>query len=81
MNMTSFVRKVDSLGRVVLPVEVRRQLGIGVKSEVELSVEDGKVVLRRPEHRCVFCGSGEGLLPFEGKEVCLACVRRLSQLR
>lgn len=65
-------RKLDDLGRVVLPIELRRQLGIQPGAEVEILVEGGDVILRRWVPRCVICG-GPATGLFHGKAVCMTC--------
>jgi transcriptional pleiotropic regulator of transition state genes len=72
-------RKVDALGRVVLPVEVRRTLGIDVGDLVDVAVEEGHVVLRKVQRGCTFCGSIEGLRDYADRLVCEACITRLAQ--
>jgi len=72
-------RKIDSLGRVVLPAEMRRQLGMETGDLVAITVDDGRVVLEKIEVRCVFCGSVEGLREFSDKLVCAACIDALSR--
>lgn len=71
-------RKVDQLGRVVLPAELRRQLGIREGDLVEISIEDERVVLERVESRCVFCGATADLRQHRDRLVCASCVRDLS---
>ncbi len=81
MKSTGIIRKVDNLGRIVLPVELRRQLDIDVKSDVEIFVDGGQVILRKYAPNCVFCGSTENLVEFEGKNVCVTCVGKLAALK
>lgn len=71
-------RKVDGLGRVVLPAEMRKQLGIDVGDLVDISIDGNHVVLEKVEQRCVFCGSTDELHEHRGKLVCAACVAALS---
>ena len=81
MKSTGIIRKVDSLVRIVLPVELRRQLDIDVKSDVEIFVDGSQVILRKYAPNCVFCGSTESLVEFEGKNVCVTCVGKLAGLK
>ena len=74
---TGIRRKVDDLGRVVIPAGVRRSLNIREGDEVEVSVEGDQVILAKPIDQCVFCGSVEALSPFRGKRVCRACLAGL----
>ena len=75
-------RKVDRLGRVVLPAELRRQLEIREGDLMEIAVDDnGRIVLEKVAHRCVFCratGPGTELREFEHKLVCETCVEKLT---
>ena len=56
MQTTGIIRKVDDLGRIVLPVEVRRAMGIQVGTELEILVENRRIVLEKMENCCIFCG-------------------------
>ena len=71
-------RKVDDLGRIVLPVELRRQLGIRAGDELDISVDGAMVLLSKIESRCVFCDSLEQLRGYREKQVCGSCVTALS---
>ena len=70
-------RKVDELGRIVLPVEMRRLFGIRPGDEMEISVDGGAIQLRKVEVRCVFCEGTDGLKPFRQKQVCAQCAGSL----
>ena len=80
MKSTGIVRKVDNLGRIVLPAEMRRLLDID-KSDVEIFVDGDQVLLRKHSPSCVFCGERKDLAEFEGKNICAACVARLKRTR
>ncbi|MGG3471529.1 AbrB/MazE/SpoVT family DNA-binding domain-containing protein [Neobacillus pocheonensis] len=71
---TGIVREVDELGRVVLPMELRRTMGIGRKDAVEISVEGNWVVIQPYKQFCHFCGSDKDISPFKGKYICETCV-------
>ena len=73
MKSTGIVRKVDELGRVVLPMELRRTLGIGEKDPLEIHVDSDKIILRKYEPGCVFCNNTTDIQLFNGKNVCRAC--------
>ena len=70
MKSTGIVRKVDELGRIVLPIELRRTLNIELKDPVEIYVDGQSIVLRKHEPTCVFCGGSKKIAPFKGKNVC-----------
>jgi transcriptional pleiotropic regulator of transition state genes len=79
MKSTGIVRKVDELGRVVIPIELRRTLSIEEKDALEIYVDGERVVLRKYEPACTFCGNAEGVRQFKGKNVCPACTSQLAQ--
>ncbi len=74
MKATGIVRKVDELGRIVVPIELRRSLGIGDRDAVEMFMEDNSIVIRKHQPSCVFCGSTEGILEYKQKVVCKNCI-------
>jgi transcriptional pleiotropic regulator of transition state genes len=80
MKATGIVRKVDELGRVVIPIELRRTLGIGEKDALEIFVDTDKIILRKYEPTCIFTGSAENLFHFRGKLVSRDCLEELRQL-
>ena len=71
-------RKVDDLGRIVLPVELRRLYGIRTGDALEISVDGDAIVLRKLELGCVFCGAMVGLADFRGRHVCRPCAAELT---
>lgn len=79
MKSTGIVRKVDTLGRVVLPVELRRVLDIQIKDDLEIYVHGSTIILKKYQPNCVFCGGKESLTEFEDKLVCASCIKKLSQ--
>lgn len=79
MKSIGIVRKIDKLGRIVLPVELRKTLGIAESDDIEISVDGDKIVLRKHEEVCIFCGSEEDVTDFHGKNVCEDCLNELRQ--
>ena len=77
MKSTGIIRKVDDLGRIVLPIELRRMLDIAERDELEIFMENDRIVLQKYETACIFCGSNQDLVSFAGKNVCRSCVRNL----
>ena len=77
MKSTGIVRKVDELGRIVLPIELRRTLDIAEKDSLEIYVDDDRIILRKYEPTCVFCGSSKDVLSFKGKNICPNCLNEL----
>ena len=80
MKSTGIVRKVDELGRIVLPIELRRTLDIDEKDALEIYVDGSSVILRKYEPSCVCCGDAGDVLTYKGKNICRACLREMSQL-
>lgn len=78
MKATGIVRKVDELGRIVLPIELRRSLDISIKDPLEIYVEGNRIVLKKYAADCVFCGSDANTVPFQGKLICADCRRALA---
>ncbi len=77
---TGIRRKVDDLGRVVIPAGIRRSLNIREGDAMEVHVDGEQVILSKPTDQCVFCGSEQGLRPFRGKNVCRACIAAVGVL-
>ncbi|MGI6145432.1 MAG: AbrB/MazE/SpoVT family DNA-binding domain-containing protein [Clostridia bacterium] len=78
MRSTGIVRKVDELGRVVIPIELRRTLGIEEKDALEIYVDQEKIILKKYEPACVFCGSADNVQYFRGKLVCKECAQAMA---
>ena len=77
MKSTGVVRQLDNLGRVVLPIELRRTMGIGVKDLLEVFVDGEDIILRKYQPACLFCGSQEDVVEYRGKNICRACLEQL----
>ncbi len=73
-------RKVDDLGRVVIPAGIRRSLGIREGDALEVSVQGDEVVLSRPVNQCVFCNSEQELHTFRNKAICASCATGVGML-
>lgn len=80
MKSTGIVRKVDELGRVVIPIELRRTLSIDEKDALEIYVDGERIVLRKYEPACIFCGNADGVRPFKGKNVCPHCLEAMKDV-
>ena len=78
MVSTGMARRVDDLGRIVLPVEMRRMFGIRAGDELEIGVDGGAILLRKVEARCVFCDCPDRPRPYRAKLVCASCAVELS---
>ncbi len=79
MKSTGIVRKLDNLGRIVLPIELRRTLQIEEKDPVEIFVEDDMVILKKYQPSCLFCGDAKGVISFKGRNICPACLEELTK--
>lgn len=80
MKSTGIVRKVDELGRVVLPIELRRNLDINEKDALEIFVDDEKVILKKYQPADIFSGSMEDLVDYKGKKVSKASILEMAAL-
>jgi transcriptional pleiotropic regulator of transition state genes len=75
---TGIVRHIDELGRIVIPIELRKRLGLAEKDKLEISVKDEVILLSRPHDSCVFCGRESELVEHRGRAVCELCVTELA---
>lgn len=80
MKATGIVRKVDELGRIVLPIELRRTLNIEIKDPLEIYVDGESIMLKKYQPACVFCGSSDEVQQIKGKNVCGECIKELQNL-
>ena len=78
MKSIGIVRRIDELGRIVLPIEVRRRLELDAKDGVEIFVEKDRVILKKYEPSCIFCGDAEDVLFFKDKRICRKCLEELN---
>ena len=79
MKATGIVRKVDELGRIVLPIELRRTLNIEIKDSLEIFVDGESIILKQYKPCCVFCGEGSDMVTHMGKNVCAECAKAISE--
>ena len=79
MKATGITRKIDELGRIVLPIELRRGLDIGEKDALEIYVENDSIILKKFKKYCLFCGSEDNIVEFKGKNVCSECISQLKK--
>ena len=77
MKSTGVVRQLDTLGRIVLPIELRRTMDIGVKDMIEIFVEDDQIILKKYHPSCIFCSDARDVVPYMGKLVCKNCLNEL----
>lgn len=74
MKATGIVRKVDELGRVVIPMELRKTMGIDIKDPLEIFVEEETIILKKYEPACIFCGNAKDTVTFGGRVLCRKCI-------
>ena len=79
MKSTGIVRKVDELGRIVLPIELRRTLGIEEKDRIEIFVDGESIVLRKYQPACIFCDNAKDIINYKGKNICPDCIRAMTE--
>ena len=67
------------MGRIVLPIELRRTLGIDVKDALEIFVDGNQIVLNKYEPACIFCNSANDIVNFKAKNICRQCLKELTE--
>lgn len=77
LKSTGIIRRVDELGRVVIPIELRNKFGITEKDPMEIYVDGTSIILKKYEPNCIFCNNSKNLIEFEGKQVCSKCAKAL----
>ncbi len=77
MKSTGIVRKIDELGRVTLPSELRKTLNLAEKDGLEIFVEGNMIFLKKYEPSCIFCGNARGVIAYKEKMVCTECLEEL----
>ena len=76
---TGIIRHIDDLGRIVIPIEIRKRFALGEKDPLEISVKDDVILLSKPQTVCIFCGRRSALQEHRGRAVCLACVNEIAE--
>ena len=79
MKSTGIVRKVDELGRIVLPIELRSTLGIEEKDRIEIFVDGESIILRKYQPACIFCDNAKDIINYKGKNICPDCIRAMNE--
>ena len=79
MKSTGIVRKVDELGRIVLPIELRRTLGIEEKDRIAIFVDGESIILRKYQPACIFCDNAKDIINYKGKNICPDCIRAMNE--
>lgn len=81
MKSTGMTRRLDELGRIVIPVELRRTLDLDIRDPLEIFVEEDMILLRKYQRSCIFCDSADDLIHFKGKIVCRKCAQSLCAVK
>jgi transcriptional pleiotropic regulator of transition state genes len=79
LKSTGIVRKVDELGRVVIPIELRRTLNIEEKDSLEIYVDGEHIILKKYEPACIFCGNAKDVIVYKGKNICPTCMEEFKK--
>jgi transcriptional pleiotropic regulator of transition state genes len=79
METKSAFRKIDELGRIVIPIDIRRKLGVNNGESLEIALQNDTVILKKHHETCIFCFGSEDLVSFEGKLVCNKCIEKLTK--
>ena len=81
MKSTGIIRRMDELGRVVIPIEIRNQFNIVEKDPIEIFVDGSSIVLKKFEPNCIFCGNTKNLLTYNDKLICENCSKKIGTLK
>lgn len=79
MKSTGIVRRIDELGRIVLPIELRNKMDIKNKDSIEIFVDEDKIILKKYEPACLFCGNADDVILYRGKLVCRHCLEEMGK--
>ena len=80
MKSTGIIRKLDELGRVVIPIELINKFNISEKDPIEIYVDGSNIILKKYESNCIFCGNTEKLKEYKDKKICENCLKKISGL-
>ena len=81
MKSTGVIRKVDELGRIVIPKEVRSKLKIDIKDSIEIYVDGNSIVLKKYDPGCIFCGNSRNQNTYKDKLICKNCLENIFNIR
>ena len=79
MKSTGIVRRVDELGRIVLPIELRRTLDITERDSLEIFVDGSSIILKKYQPACIFCDDAKDVVSYKGKNICAKCLKELKE--
>lgn len=79
MKSYGIVRRIDELGRIVLPIETRKRLGLDAKDPVEIIAEKDRIIIKKFEPTCIFCGEAGNVILYKEKRICKNCLKDLKK--
>ena len=77
MGTSGIVRRLDELGRIVLPMELRKTLDLKVRDSIEITADKGSIILKKYSPACVFCGKDNKIANFKDKNICSKCLQEI----
>ena len=80
MKSTGMVRKVDELGRIVLPISIRQNMGIEARDSVEIFTDENRIILQKYQSSCIFCNNADEILYFNDQRICRECLEKLKKI-
>lgn len=80
MKKTGITRAIDEVGRIVLPKELRATMELNTKDELDISVEGDRIILRKIQPSCIFCGNSENLAEFKENKICRNCIAEIAKM-
>ena len=81
MKSTGVVRRLDELGRIVIPIELRRTLDLADRECLEIFTEGDQIILKKYQPACIFCGEAKDVINYKGKNVCKCCLEDIKNGR
>ena len=81
MKSTGVVRRLDELGRIVIPIELRRTLDLADRDCLEIFTEGGQIILQKYQPACIFCGEAKDIVNYKGKNICKCCMEDIKNGR
>jgi transcriptional pleiotropic regulator of transition state genes len=79
VTKTGIIRHIDELGRIVIPIEIRKRFGLSEKDPLEISVKEDTIMLSRPRETCVFCSRTTAVEEHRGRRICRSCISELAE--
>lgn len=80
MKSTGMVRKIDELGRIVIPAEIRQSMDLKIKDTMEIFTDENRIILQKYQPCCLFCSNADNVVFFNDKRICRSCLAKIKQL-